>query len=48
MLMTSCDAYTATSIDVTASADDCLEIVQVDTANQLAIVRIVRTPAGVV
>ena len=48
MLGTTCDVYTATSIDVTASADDCLEIVQVDTSNQLAVIRIVRTPAGVV
>lgn len=48
MLGTTCDIYTAQSIDVTASTDDCLEIVQVDTAAQTALVRIVRSPAGVV
>lgn len=48
MLGKTCDLAGPTSIDVTASTDDCVEIVQVDTANQRAIVRIVRTPAGVV
>lgn len=48
MLMKMCDLAGPTSIDVTASTDDCVEIVGVDVANQRAIVRIVRTPAGVV
>jgi len=42
-----CDLAGPTSIDVTASTDDCVQIVQVDTVNQYAIVRLIGSPAGV-
>jgi hypothetical protein len=48
MLGKMCDLAGPTSLDVTASTDDCVEIMQVDVTNNRAIVRIVRTPAGVV
>jgi len=47
MLGKTCDLAGPTSIDVTASTDDCVEIIQADVTNNRAIVRIVRTPAGV-
>ena len=48
MLGLTCDLAGATSIDVTASTDDCVQIVGVDTTNQYAIVRLIGSPAGVV
>lgn len=48
MLGMVCDLAGATSIDVTASTDDCVQIVDVDLTNQYAIVRLVSSPAGVV
>lgn len=47
MLGLVCDLAGPTSIDVTASTDDCVQIVHVDTTNQYAIVRLVSSPAGV-
>ena len=48
MVGKTCDLAGAATIDVTASADDCVQIVQADTTNNQAIVRIVSSPAGVV
>lgn len=48
MMFTTCDLYTSRSIDVTASADDCVLIVGVDTTNGVALVQPRYTRAGVV
>ena len=48
MTSKTCDLAGAQSIDVTASADDCVQIVEVDTVNNQAVIRLVSSPAGVV
>jgi len=48
MVGKTCDVGGAQSIDITASADDCVLIQAVDTVANLAYITIVRQPAGVV
>lgn len=48
MCYTTCDIYTSRSIDVAASTDDCVLIVECDVANQIALVQNRYTRAGTV
>jgi hypothetical protein len=48
MVGKTCDVGGAQSIDITASADDCVLIQAVDTVANLAYITIARQPAGVV
>lgn len=48
MVGKTCDVGGAQSIDITASADDCVLIQAVDTVANLAYITIVRQPVGVV
>jgi len=48
MVGKTCDVGGAQSIDITASADDCILIQAVDTVANLAYITIVRQPVGVV